>query len=180
MEDKGTRKAKETTRDSRSGRTGSKSHAMESAPPRRRSWLLLFVVALLVTAAGLLANEFAWRSRYPLVQPAAAAPDGAFVAELRSMPDSPLLAPQSSGVFVRTRWGVLGSVGAELVFVGACDSVDTRWMSRRRLLIECELRSGEPRLLQALVRDVVIELVVQPKFARAPQPARPDERLTRW
>jgi hypothetical protein len=44
-------------------------------------------------------------------------------------------------------------------------------MSRRRLVIECQLRSGEPRLLQALVEDVVIELVIQPHFAGGVPPA---------
>ena len=86
------------------------------------------------------------------------------------MPDSPLLAPQSSGVFVRGRWALLRSLQPQLVFVGSCDNVDTRWMSRRRLVIECLLRSGEPRLLQALVEDVVIELVIQPHFAQAGAP----------
>jgi hypothetical protein len=113
-------------------------------------------------------REASWRRSYPLVKPAASAPDEAFVAEVRRVPESPLLAPQSSGVFVRGRWQLLRSVRPQLVFVGACDNVDTRWMSRRRLVIECELRSGEPRLLQALVEDVVIELVIQPHFAQAP------------
>lgn len=137
---------------------------------RRLPGLVLLTLALVVLLA-LLARELAWRHVHPLVQPAASAPDGEFAAEVRRLPDSPLLAPQSSGVFVRARWGVLRSLQGELVFVGACDGVDTRWMARRRLLIECELRSGEPRLLQALVRDVVIELVIQPKFAlAAPRP----------
>jgi hypothetical protein len=113
-----------------------------------------------------LVRELSWRRAYPLVREAPA-PDAAFVAELRQLPDSPLLAPQSAGVFVRERWDLLRSVRPQLVFVGACDKVDTRWMSRRRLVIECELRSGEPRLLQALVQDVVIELVIQPHFAGA-------------
>jgi hypothetical protein len=130
--------------------------------------ILLFVGLLaLLTAAALLVREVSWRRSYPLAQPQAAAPDAAFVAEVRSLPDSPLLAPQSSGVFVRGRWARLRSLHPQLVFVGACDKVDTRWMSRRRLVIECELRSGEPRLLQALVQDVVIELVIQPHFAGA-------------
>jgi hypothetical protein len=76
-------------------------------------------------------------------------------------------------VFVRQRWALLRSVKPQLVFVGACDNVDTRWMSRRRLVIECELRSGEPRLLQALVEDVVIELVIQPHFGRGAPAAEP-------
>jgi hypothetical protein len=133
-----------------------------------RTLLLLALVPLVLVAGTLLAREWSWRRSYPLVQPQAAAPDEAFVAELRKLPESPLLAPESSGVFVRRRWALLRSVQPQLVFVGSCDSVDTRWMSRRRLVIECQLRSGEPRLLQALVEDVVIELVIQPHFALAP------------
>jgi hypothetical protein len=140
--------------------------------------LLLLGLLPLIAVAAVLVREVSWRRTYPLVQPAAAAPDDAFVAEVRAFPDSPLLAPDSAGVFVRGRWALLRSVQPQLVFVGSCDSVDTRWMSRRRLVIECQLRSGEPRLLQALVEDVVIELVIQPHFAlggtprgRAPAPA---------
>jgi hypothetical protein len=62
------------------------------------------------------------------------------------------------------------------VFAGECDNVDARWFGPRRLVIECELRSGEPRLLQPLVRDVVLELVVQRRFAQAP--AWPQPRRT--
>jgi hypothetical protein len=133
---------------------------------------ILLVIGLLplLAVAVLVAREVGWRSTYPLQKPQAAAPDGDFVAEVRALPDSPLLAPQSSGVFVRGRWAWLRSVQPQLVFVGACDNVDTRWMSRRRLVIECQLRSGEPRLLQALVQDVVIELVIQPHFAQAAPP----------
>ncbi|MBL0426184.1 hypothetical protein [Ramlibacter alkalitolerans] len=136
-----------------------------------RTVLLIGLVPVLLVAAAVLVREGSWRRTYPLAKPQATAPDGAFVAEVRGMPESPLLAPQSSGVFVRKRWALLRSVEPQLVFVGACDNVDTRWMSRRRLLIECELRSGEPRLLRALVEDVVIELVIQPHFGRATPPA---------
>jgi hypothetical protein len=122
--------------------------------------MLPLIVVLLLAG-----REVAWRLDHALVKPLAAAPDDAYVAEVRKLPDSVLLAPQSSGVFVRGRWGWLRSLRPQLVFVGACDNVDTRWMQRRRLVIECELRSGEPRLLQALVDDVVIELVIQPHFA---------------
>ncbi len=134
----------------------------------RKILLLVLLVPLLLVLLALLLRELAWRHGHPLVKPAAAAPDAAFVAEVRSLPESPLLAPRSSGVFVRGRWALLRSLDPQLVFVGACDAVDTRWMSRRRLVIECLLRSGEPRLLQALVEDVVIELVIQPHFALAP------------
>jgi len=142
----------------------------ESSVVKFRTVLLIGLLPLLAVLA-LLWHEVAWRRTYPLAQPAAAAPDQAFVAEVRSMPDSPLLAPRSSGVFVRGRWALLRSLQPQLVFVGSCDNVDTRWMSRRRLVIECLLRSGEPRLLQALVEDVVIELVIQPHFAALPAPA---------
>ena len=131
-----------------------------------RTFVLVGLPALVLFA--LAARELSWRHSYPLTKPAAAAPDQAFVAEVRAVPESPLLAPQSTGVFVRKRSALLRSLHPQLVFVGACDNVDTRWMSRRRLVIECELRSGEPRLLQALVDDVVIELVIQPHFAAAP------------
>jgi hypothetical protein len=136
-----------------------------------RTLVLAGLVPVLLVALAVLVREVSWRHSYPLAKPQAAAPDEAFVAEVRRMPESPLLASQSSGVFVRKRWALLRSVKPQLVFVGACDNVDTRWMSRRRLVIECELRSGEPRLLQALVEDVVIELVIQPHFARATRPA---------
>ncbi|MEJ8837172.1 hypothetical protein [Ramlibacter sp. AN1133] len=136
-----------------------------------RNLLLLALVPVALVLAAVLVREASWRRTYPLAKPQAAAPDDAFVAEVRAMPDSPLLAPRSSGVFVRARWALLRSVDPQLVFVGSCDNVDTRWMSRRRLVIECQLRSGEPRLLRALVEDVVIELVIQPHFARAAPPA---------
>lgn len=140
-----------------------------------RIFLLVVGVLAAVVVAGGLMRELAWRHDYPLQKPEAPSPDAAFLAEVRALPDSPLYAPQSSGVFVRPagrNW--LRSSGAALVVIGACDNVDTRWMSARRLVVECELRSGEPRLLQALVGDVVIELVVQPKFAlRAAEPIPP-------
>jgi hypothetical protein len=133
--------------------------------------LLVALVPLVLVLLALGWREASWRRTYPLAKEAAA-PDRAFVAEVRRLPDSPLYAPESSGVFVRERWGLLRSVRPQLVFVGACDDVETRWMSRRRLVVECQLRSGEPRLLQALVKDVVIELVIRSHFAlRAPAPA---------
>jgi hypothetical protein len=141
-------------------------HAATRIAVKLRTLLLAAAVVPLLLAGAVLVRELSWRRAYPLVREAPA-PDAAFVAELRQLPDSPLLAPQSAGVFVRERWDLLRSVRPQLVFVGACDKVDTRWMSRRRLVIECELRSGEPRLLQALVQDVVIELVIQPHFAGA-------------
>lgn len=136
------------------------------------TWAIVAGVAGLVVVAALAATELAWRHTRPLEKPPAASPDAAYVAETRRLPESALLAPQSSGVYVRGRWQWLRSLRPQLVFVGACDSVDTRWMTPRRLIIECELRAGEPRLLQALVDDVVIELVVQGRFAQA-APAPP-------
>jgi hypothetical protein len=136
-------------------------------------------IALLVLA--LLVFEFGWRGRHALLKPQAASPDEAFAAEVRSLPASGE-ASAPTGVYVRTRWAWLRSVGPQLVFAGECDNVDARWFGPRRLVIECELRSGEPRLLQPLLRDVVIELVVQRRFAQAP--ARPQPRRTvipsRW
>ncbi|HET8747340.1 MAG TPA: hypothetical protein VFM98_17205 [Ramlibacter sp.] len=150
----------------------------------RKILLPVVLVPILLVLLALAWREVAWRRSHTLLKPAAAAPDAAFVAEVRSLPESPLLAPRSSGVFVRKRWELLRSLEPQLVFVGACDQVDTRWMARRRLVIECLLRSGEPRLLQALVEDVVIELVIQPQFALAPVcsggwPALPPQRTAR-
>jgi len=124
-------------------------------------------IALALAAGALFVREQAWRDDHALVKPAAPAPDGAFVAEVRRLPESPLLAPDSTGVFVQGRRQWLRSLRPQLVFAGACDNVETRWMTPRRLVIECELRSGEPRLIQAMVQDVVIELVIQGRFALA-------------
>lgn len=141
--------------------------------PRRLSSaataVLLTLAAVVVAIAAALAwREVAWRHNFALVKPQAPSPDSAWVAEIRKLPDSPLLAPQSTGVFVAKRWHWLRSVHPELVFAGACDNVDARWMTPRRLVIECELREGEPRLIQALVGDVVIELAIQGRFGLAP------------
>jgi hypothetical protein len=132
------------------------------------TWVVAAASLAVIVLAALAANELAWRHSHPLALQPAGAPDEAYVAETRKLPDSALLAPQSTGVYVRGRWAWLRSVRPQLVFAGACDHVDTRWMARRRLVIECELRAGEPRLLQALVDDVVIELVVQGRFALGP------------
>ena len=137
-------------------------------------------MALMLLVLAALAFEFGWRWRHELLKPQAHSPDEAFAAEVRALPaDGKASAP--TGVYLRTRWAWLRSVGPELVFAGECDNVDARWFGPRRLVIECELRSGEPRLLQPLVRDVVIELVVQRRFARraAPQ-ARRTVIASRW
>jgi hypothetical protein len=137
------------------------------------------VLALLVLAV--LAVEFGWRWRHELLKAQAASPDEAFAAEVRALP-ARREGPAPTGVYVRTRWAWLRSVGPELVFAGECDNVDARWFGPRRLVIECELRSGEPRLLQPLLRDVVIELVVQRRFAQAPGQPQPRRTViaSRW
>ena len=138
---------------------------------------LLFPAVLALAAGALLVSEFSWRADHRLAKPQAPSPDGAFVAEVRGLPEREAGVPQGSGVYLRGRHDYLRSLQPRLVFAGACDEVSTRWFGERRLVIECELRSGEPRLLQDLVDGVVIELVVQRRFALAPSagadPARP-------
>jgi hypothetical protein len=121
----------------------------------------------------LLVFEFGWRWRHELLKPHAPSPDGDFAAEVRGLP-ADREGPAPTGVYVRTRWAMLRSIRPVLVFAGECDNVDARWFGARRLVIECELRSGEPRLLRPLVGGVAIELVVQRRFARLqpPQPSR--------
>jgi hypothetical protein len=123
--------------------------------------LLLVCLALALLAFALLSWEFAWRYRHGLLKPQAPSPDAAVVAEVRSLP----LPRNGTGVFLRGRFGYLRSLRPQLVFAGECDQVETRWFGTRRLVIECELRSGEPRLLRDMLDGVVIELVVQRRFA---------------
>jgi hypothetical protein len=130
--------------------------------------LPLLILALLSMA--LLGWEFQWRWRFALLKPQAASPDGAYVAEVRSLP--PGAAPGDRGVFLRGGGELLRSLRPRLVFAGDCDTVETRWFGNRRLVIDCELRAGEPRLLQPLVDGVAIELVVQRRFAQAPSSRR--------
>lgn len=127
--------------------------------------LVLALLALAAAAVLLLGWEFYWRAGHRLLKPQAPAPGGAVVAEVRSLPEGPRLAPGATGVFVRGRWDYLRSLRPRLVFVGECDGVDTRWFGEQRLVIECEHRSGEPRLLQDNVDGVVIELIVKRRFA---------------
>jgi hypothetical protein len=122
-----------------------------------------FAVLLVLLLAGGLAAEFRWRARHELLKPQASAPDGALVAEVRRVPEAH--AEGASGVFLRDRWGYLRSIQPRLVFVGACDEVSARWFGARRLVIECDLRSGEPQLLRDFVDGVAIELVVNRRFA---------------
>lgn len=130
--------------------------------PRPSTLALLAAVAALLLLLGV---EFRWRATHVLLKPQADAPGGTLVAEVRSLPAT---APQdggSTGVYLRRDWEWLRALRPNLVFTGACDNVDARWFGPQRLVIECELRSGEPRLLQRIVDGVVIELVVQRRFA---------------
>jgi hypothetical protein len=128
---------------------------MKFRPPAL--WLLAGPALLLV----LLGWEFHWRYRHELLKPQAPSPDAALVAEVRSLPGS----GDATGVFVRGRWAWLRSVQPQLVFTGQCDGVETRWFGQARLVIECELRSGEPRLLRERIDGVMIEVIVQRRFA---------------
>jgi hypothetical protein len=128
---------------------------------RAFSWL---GAALLLPLLAVLAWEFHWRFRHELLKPQAPSPDAAFIAETRSLPP-PTPGTAATGVYLRGRGAWLRSLRPQLVFAGECDEVSTRWFTARRLVIECELRSGEPRLLRDFVGGVVIELVVQRRFA---------------
>lgn len=129
---------------------------------RKLHALVLVPLAVLVL---LLGREFAWRAGHDLLKPQAPAPDGRLVAEVRALPGPAAADGPRTGVFVRGRTAWLRSVQPRLVFAGACDEVSARWFGQQRLVIECELRAGEPRLLQDFVDGVVIELVVQRRFA---------------
>ena len=123
------------------------------------------IVAALVPAlllAGLLGREFSWRSKHDLLKPQASAPDGAHVAEVRRLPQP---RRRTSGVYLRGRYGWLRSLSPRLVFAGDCEEVDTRWFGPHRLVIACQLRSGEPQQLQDVVDGVAIEVVVERQFA---------------
>lgn len=127
--------------------------------------LPLALLALAAAAILLLGWEFYWRAGHRLLKPQAPAPGGAVVAEVRSLPQGQQVGPGSTGVFVRSHWEYLRGLRPRLVFVGECDGVEARWFGERRLVIECEHRSGEPRLLRDIVDGVVIELIVQRRFA---------------
>lgn len=120
--------------------------------------LSLALLALALAAAVLLGYEFHWRLGHGLLKPQAAAPGGELVAEVRSL-------PAGTGVYVRGRWEYLRALRPRLVFAGQCETVETRWFGEHRLVIECEHLAGEPRLLQDMVDGVVIELVVNRRFA---------------
>jgi hypothetical protein len=116
---------------------------------------------LVLVLLAVLGWEFGWRWQHRLLKPQAAAPDGALVAEVRLLPQQ----RRPTGVYLRRDWELLRAVRPRLVFSGECDEVETRWFGPRRLVIDCELRSGEPQLLQEMVDGVVIEVVVQRRFA---------------
>ena len=143
------------------------------AAPRRDTIAATVKIRASIVAAGLpllllvgvLAWEFQWRAQHDLRKPPAGAPDGAHVAEVRALPGP---ASRRSGVFLRGRYGWLRSVSPRLVFAGDCEEVETRWFGPHRLVIDCQLRSGEPQLLQDVVDGVAIEVVVERQFAGAP------------
>jgi hypothetical protein len=122
---------------------------------------------LLLVLGALLAVEWRWRATHALVQPPAASGDGAWVAEVRDVPEAQVLASGAHGVFVGRPGMQLRSLKPGLVFVAACDAITPRWFTPRRLVIECDLRAGEPVLLRNFVEDVVIELAVNRSFASA-------------
>ena len=128
-----------------------------------RPWTLVLLIPL-VALVLLLGWEFTWRAQHRLLKPQAPSPGGALVAEVRSLPPIGKV-KDASGVYLRTEHAYLRSLQPRLVFLGECDNVETRWFGRQRLVIECELRAGEPRLLQDIVDGVVIELIVQRRFA---------------
>ena len=139
--------------------------------------LRLLAALLLAAVAVLLAVEFNWRARFALLKPQAPSPDGTYVAEVRKLPEAKPPAPRGTGVFLRGEWGWLRSLQPRLVFAGECDEVSTRWYGPRRLVIECQLRAGEPYLLQEIVDGVAIELVVERRFASRADPAHRAGRL---
>jgi hypothetical protein len=129
---------------------------------------------LALSAALVLGLEFHWRGAHDLAKEPAPSPDSAFIAEVRSLSGEQ---PPVTGVYLRGRWAWLRSLQPHLVFTGECEQVDARWFGPRRLVIECQLRAGQPQLLQNLFEGVVIEVVVvrplaeiRPRFPRRPPP----------
>ena len=128
-----------------------------------RAFAIAIAFPLLLLAA-LGAWEWRWRAGHALLQPPSPSPDAAFVAEVREVPEAQVLAAGARGVFVSRTDPHLRSLKPGLVFVGACDAITPRWFTPRRLVIECDLRAGEPVLLRNFVDDVVIELAVNRQF----------------
>ena len=126
--------------------------------------LAALAVVLLLALGGLLAAEWRWRATHALVQPAAESGDGAWLAEVREVAEAQVLAEGAHGVFVGRPGMQLRSLKPGLVFVASCDAITPRWFTPRRLVIECDLRSGEPVLLRNFVEDVVIELAINRRF----------------
>lgn len=126
--------------------------------------LAALAVVLVLSLGGLLVAEWRWRATHALLQPAAASGDGAWLAEVREVPEAQVLAEGAHGVFVGRPGAQLRSLKPGLVFVASCDTITPRWFTPRRLVIECDLRSGEPVLLRNFVEDVVIELAINRRF----------------
>ncbi len=146
-----------------------------------RASILAALLPVLLLAA-LLAWEFQWRARHDLLKPQASAPDAGHVAEVRVLPQARGCA---AGVYLRGPYGWLRSLSPQLVFAGDCEEVDARWFGPHRLVIACQLRSGEPQLLHDVVDGVAIEVIVERQFAQAggpdttcPAPARRREPAT--
>ena len=127
--------------------------------------LPLILLLLLLAVVTLFSREFLWRADYRMVKPQAPSPDAALVAEVRTLPQGVQAMQHGTGVFLRKEGAWLRSVNPRLVFAGECDEVSTRWAGPHRLVIDCALRSGEPKLLQDVVDGVAIEVVVQRHFA---------------
>ena len=125
-----------------------------------------FAGVVLLLLAGVLGWEFRWRAGHEDAVGGGRLRLQQLVAEVRSVPEAQASAPGTSGVFLRGRWAYLRAWKPQLVALGACDEVSARWFGGRRLVIECELRAGEPRLLRDSVDGVVIELVVNRRFAQ--------------
>jgi hypothetical protein len=146
------------------------SRVASTAKTVKNRVLIVLCILLALSAALVLALEFRWRGAHDLAKEPSPSPDGAFVAEVRSLSGQQ---PPATEVYLRGRWAWLRSLQPHLVFTGECDQVDARWFGARRLVIECELRAGQPSVLQNRFEDVVIEVVVVRRFARGRTPTVP-------
>lgn len=125
-------------------------------------WTSLAIAVVLVVA--LAGREALWRFDHPLMQAAAASPDGSRVAEVRSMPEGSRM-PYGSGVFLQSRWVVLRSAQSELAFAGYCSDIGANWPAERRLRIECELSEGEPYVVGPSLGGTTVEVSLRRKLA---------------